>query len=466
LATLHRLGVILWGGPKWTKYQKFHHPGVKLIDFSPCEKYVVTYSQQAEQESKDQAIIIWDVITGQKMRAFANLNPAWPAFKWSYDDKFFARVNEEGALSVYETNTFSLLNKKSYKLDAAIHDFAWSPNDNIISAWVAEYNNVPARVFLLQVPQLTVMSQKNLYNVIDCKMHWQGAGDYLCVKVDRHAGKNKAKIAVTNFELFRMREKGLPIEVLELKDEIVIAFAWEPKDKRFALIHCPEDSPRTNVSFYTMAGKQYKHLKTLEKRSANHLFWSPAGKYILIAGLRNFNGVLEFFNVQELETITTEDHFNCTNIEWDPTGRYVATYVSFWRHPLENGYNLWTFSGKHLHREYREKFYQLLWRPRPPSLLSKEVEENIKKNFKQISEKYRKEDEGRAEAARIAELERKAKLRSDFEDLLRQRWAEYKADAPKRRAITGHDDSDEENEYLLVEEDVEEVIDEQVIEEF
>lgn len=84
----------------------------------------------------------------------------------------------------------------------------------------------------------------------------------MCVKVDRHSGKNKAKIAVTNFELFRMREKGLPIEVLELKDEIVIAFAWEPKDKRFALIHCPEDAPRTNVSFYTMAGNKYKHLST------------------------------------------------------------------------------------------------------------------------------------------------------------------------------------------------------------
>lgn len=99
-------------------------------------------------------------------------------------------------------------------------------------------------------------------------------------------------------------------------------------------------------------------------------------------------------------------------------------------------------------------------------MLSKEVEDNIKKNFKQISDKYRKEDEARIEAERRAEQERKAKLRSDFENLLRQRWAEYKADAPKRRAITGHDDSDEENEYLLVEEDVEEVIDERVIEEF
>lgn len=33
---------------------------------------------------------------------------------------------------------------------------------------------------------------------------------------------------VTNFEIFRMREKDIPVDVLELKEKIV-AFAWEPK---------------------------------------------------------------------------------------------------------------------------------------------------------------------------------------------------------------------------------------------
>jgi translation initiation factor 3 subunit B len=42
--TLHRPGMRLWGGPSWTAQQKFAHPLVKLLDFSPCEKYLVTWS--------------------------------------------------------------------------------------------------------------------------------------------------------------------------------------------------------------------------------------------------------------------------------------------------------------------------------------------------------------------------------------------------------------------------------------
>ena len=55
---------------------------------------------------------------------------------------------------------------------------------------------------------------------------------------------------VTNFELFRMKAKAIAVDVVELTEE-VIAFAWEPKGSRFAVIH--GDNPqRYSVSFYTM----------------------------------------------------------------------------------------------------------------------------------------------------------------------------------------------------------------------
>lgn len=34
---------------------------------------------------------------------------------------------------------------------------------------------------------------KNLFNVADCRMHWQKSGDYLCVKVDRYSKVKKEK---------------------------------------------------------------------------------------------------------------------------------------------------------------------------------------------------------------------------------------------------------------------------------
>lgn len=40
----------------------------------------------------------------------------------------------------------------------------------------------------------------------------------------------------------------------------------------------------------------------------------------------------------------------------------------------------------------KEVFYQFIWRPRPPSRLTKEQEEDILKNLKKYSKKYDEED--------------------------------------------------------------------------
>ena len=54
---------------------------------------------------------------------------------------------------------------------------------------------------------------------------------------------------MTNFEIFKMREKDIPVDTLEMGDRIV-AFAWEPKGKRMCIIH--GEGSRPDVSFYTV----------------------------------------------------------------------------------------------------------------------------------------------------------------------------------------------------------------------
>lgn len=59
--------------------------------------------------------------------------------------------------------------------------------------------------------------------LFQCKFYWQSQGDFLCVKVDRHARKAKSKKATScNLEIFRMREKDYPVEVLEFKGMFVL----------------------------------------------------------------------------------------------------------------------------------------------------------------------------------------------------------------------------------------------------
>ena len=77
--------------------------------------------------------------------------------------------------------------------------------------------------------------------------------------------------------------------------------------------------------------------------------WWPQGKNLVLGGLKAMNGQLEFFGVDDMEPYRAAEHFMCTNVEWDPTGRYVATSVTS-IHQMENGFNLWLFNGTPLYR--------------------------------------------------------------------------------------------------------------------
>ena len=110
-------------------------------------------------------------------------------------------------------------------------------------------------------------------------MTWHDQGHFLCVKVDKHSKSKKTLNSA--FELFRLRDKGVPIEVLEFnKDTTIHAMSWEPKGMRFAVILGEGQGNRTDVAIHTMGSRlngRTSLLKTLDKKSANALFWSPAG---------------------------------------------------------------------------------------------------------------------------------------------------------------------------------------------
>ena len=61
----------------------------------------------------------------------------------------------------------------------------------MIAYWVPEESNTPARVTLIEIPSRRELCVRNLFNVADCKMHWQKNGDHLCVKVDRYSKARK-----------------------------------------------------------------------------------------------------------------------------------------------------------------------------------------------------------------------------------------------------------------------------------
>lgn len=474
LTSVHAQGVQLWGGPSWTRQRRFAHPFVNLVAFSPNEKYLVTWSNRpisipeeghpalsVEDDGKN--YVIWDIETSKPLRSFAQLDtpPAaegeapkkapkfpWPAFKWSADDKYVARLNPGQSISVYELPRMNLLDKTAIKIEGVV-DFDWAPAsvqrdgvktyEQLFCFWTPEIGSNPARVGLMSIPSKQVVRSLNLFSVSDAKLHWQSEGAYLCVKVDRHSKSKKSQ--ATTLEIFRVKEKGVPVEVVDTIKDTVINFAWEPKGDRFVIITTTEPvgatavPPKTSVAFFCPekakgnAVGNFKHLRTLEKKNSNAIYWSPKGRFVVVATVANTQSSdLDFYDLDfegekpesdkdltaNLQLMNTADHYGVTDVEWDPSGRFVATWASAWKHSMENGYHLYDFKGEQLREEAIEKFKQWQWRPRPATLLSKEEQKAIRRNLREYSRIFEQEDAERISSADVAVVEARRRLLEEW----------------------------------------------------
>jgi translation initiation factor 3 subunit B len=123
---------------------------------------------------------------------------------------------------------------------------------------------------------------------------------------------------------------------------------------------------------------------------------------------------------------------------------------------MENGYNLWSSHGKALFHVKHDKFYQLLWRPRPPSLLTEAKEKEIRKNLRTYSKKYEEEDQKLKLSMQGDMLKQRKQQHADFEEFITAMNALYREQKQARTDLRDGDESDNSSAYTLIE-DVDEV---------
>ena len=81
---------------------------------------------------------------------------------------------------------------------------------------------------------------------------------------------------------------------------------------------------------------------------------------------------------------------------------------------MENGYHLYDFKGELLREEHIEKFKQISWRPRPPTLLSRDEQKLIRKNLREYSKDFEEQDRIEEDKEKGAIVEERRRILSEW----------------------------------------------------
>ena len=135
---------------------------------------------------------------------------------------------------------------------------------------------------------------------------------------------------------------------------------------------------------------------------------------------------------------------------------------------MENGYHLYDFRGEQLREEPVDKFKQWLWRPRPPTLLTKDEQKQIRKNLREYSRQFEQEDAERGASADLAVIEARRQILHEWyvwrasveDDIAEEREIRGLPPQPAADEQQKQAAQDDEGEQQVIEEIVEEVLEE------
>jgi translation initiation factor 3 subunit B len=244
---------------------------------------------------------------------------------------------------------------------------------------------------------------------------------------------------------------------------------WEPHGDKFAVV--ATEMQRNYVYMYVME-KQGKKLsdvtgicliEKMERKGINTVAWNPKGRFCVFAGLKPAQGDLEFWDMDNKLLMGTNEHYMATDVQWDASGRYVASSVSYWQVQSDTGYVIWNMTGQMVSRLAFPIFKQFLWRPRPETLLSKDEQKKIEKNLKQYAKEFDDLDTVRTTKASKQVVDRRVELWNEWMAFRKAAFDNTVAQTEERVELYGLDPFAENmEEFEEIEEVIEEVLEETI----
>jgi translation initiation factor 3 subunit B len=364
----------LYGGSHFELIREILHTGVSNATISPCEKYLITFSNDAN--AKEGNYIFWRIDTGELLRAFPfdDYTPKFSpsdVFKFSYDGKFCAKLITDH-VAVYELPEMHLLEDKNIDKRVSINishvkEFIWNPTKSMFCYWYCDDSKdlMPPKIGFVDIPSREVWNEKEINNGKSLKISWSEDG----TKLIALCKLQRKKEFYNDVVIFDVTSRLIPLEIIKVPTNIM-AVKWTSTTDRLALLankekkikeNWEEFSQTSSVTIYDI--KQDKGiLKSVfvgrsKESFANDVHWSENGNIFIACDTSHRNSAYQgkFFlyyvrtiikreevaatgkkkkgkgdtkmverREYVIDSVDDIDDPKCDRLDWDPTCRFFT----------------------------------------------------------------------------------------------------------------------------------------------
>lgn len=465
LVTLTEKGFSLYGGQSFEFIAFFEHPQVKQVEFSPDERYILSFNGTAIDAPNSENYIVWRVGTNEKIKVFkADQHETWGAYKWNYNGQFLASCGDH-QLRIFDLTT---LKRTPIKIQN-VHNFEWAPHKNLIIVGAnsphrekGQSAEVWGKIYLLDIKKGETLKVEQLkwktitWEFSSCRMHWDPSGQRVIVVFNKLKGKKTSTV----IQIGDLSVPTIPVEEHEFQD--VKCVNIDDNARRVAVVSIDPSQKdvqsgtiRFNVELFRvedeLKGKFLQKVGVLPERTLSHVLWSPNGTFFALVNTDKLSaniGYLEFAFIKNANTVESIKNLKfpyMINAAWDPSGRCLITQSE------KGHFAIWTAYGESIYKDNFTDLSQLIWRPKPKVVLPAEIEKDINENLKKYSKMFEEEDYNILNKEKIEKEQKRKQKLDEFTAYLKKKRAQWEATKDERIRLLGFD---EENLTDLVWEEI------------
>eukprot|EP00903_Cladosiphon_okamuranus_P016168 g14921.t1 len=325
-------------------------PGARAVHFSPLGTYLLTWqppSKSVDGERPPGNLVVWSTASWSEALRVSQKQlrrSAWPSLQWSSDELIAAR-GLDNDIQIYHGKHLDqgiVARVPCPKLGS----FSLAPGTAPyrLATFVPEMKGKPGKIALWSYPVAdTPVASRSSFRAQEATFKWSPDGRaVLCLTSTDVDATGKSYYGSTG--LYLMHADGqFDCAIAPAKEGTVQDVQWGPggsnKGNKFVVI---AGSMPSTSTLYNIKGEPMFEFGSAHR---NTISWSPHGRFLLLAGLGNLAGEMDFWDVNRKKVMGSTSSHCAVAYGWSPDSRWFLTATCAPRMNVDNDVKVFRYDG-------------------------------------------------------------------------------------------------------------------------